>query len=87
MYTKKLPDPNYHTYDVAIASEFKALVKYFSFYQNLDAFTFKFSKNLSQINNEERKDELKENWRHLILQNLEKASFVQEPKKYHQTRS
>lgn len=76
-YTQALPDPSYHTYRFPISqlTSFKKQSSIFSSYKTLDFITFRYNRSFIPKNTEVGKA-LQGNWNHLIVQNLEKASFI-----------
>lgn len=69
LYTKKLPDVQYYTYEFLISrcSAFKQEAASFSFYK---------SHNFITDSKPERVDHVRNNWNALILQNAAKANYI-----------
>lgn len=83
-YTKKLPDQNYVDYVVFLdeCKDFKNLVSIFSDYKNFDFISFKPNKYGEGVYVDPAKClALKQNWQHIIEQNVIKANFICNSKK------
>ena len=83
-YTKKLPDNNYIDYVISLdkSKEFKNTVSEFSYYKNFDLISFKLNKyGQSVYVDPDKCSVLKQNWQHIIKQNIIKANFICNDKK------
>lgn len=80
LYTKKLPDKLFHTYNIPVSEtgSFKAKASEFSFYGNLDFISFRMNRKgiLTDYPDQKKAGTVKSNWFHLIRQNVEKARFI-----------
>ena len=78
-YTKKLPDPLFHTYVISIDEipRFKKIAADFSFYKNLDQICFGItSKKALKVPDQSTFTVVKTHWRLLVEQNAKKANFI-----------
>lgn len=79
-YTKELPDADYCSYTIPIeqCGRFKEIADDFSFYKNLDFISFRWAKGSGtlKIPSERQVEQVRENWKHLVRQNSEKACRI-----------
>ena len=83
-YTKKLPDNNYVDYVISLdkSKEFKNTASEFSDYKNFDLISFKLNKYGQGVYVDiDKYPAIKQNWQHIIKQNIIKANFICNDKK------
>ena len=75
-YTKSLPDCAFGEYAVAVGDcgDFKRIAAAFSYYPNLDFIAFRRAE--LHEPSQERLQEIKSNWRHLVRQHVAKAALI-----------